>query len=125
MSSHSTHHHQTSSPSSPSSSSPLDFVQTLPVKVPIRPASPTSFYSVSPTSSFEDPVNPLLSCSLPGNDPFSLNSCAQYQQQQQQQQSRPVPTRRSLSFSLNSNNTDIRNRSIIKDQESNSGLKEN
>ncbi|KAG0253191.1 hypothetical protein BG011_006497, partial [Mortierella polycephala] len=123
MSSHSTHHHQTSSPSSPSSSSPLDFVQTLPVKVPIRPASPTSFYSVSPTSSFEGPVNPLLSCSLPGNGPFSLSSCAQYQQQQPQP--RPVPTRRSLSFSLNSNNTDIRNRSTNKDQESNNGLKEN
>ncbi|KAF9187395.1 Inositol hexakisphosphate kinase 1 [Haplosporangium sp. Z 11] len=78
---------------------------------------------MSPTSSFEDPANPPLSCSLPGNGPFLLSNRDQYQQQQQQQ--KPVPTRRSLSFSLNSNNADIRNRSINKGQESNNGRKEN
>ncbi|KAF8942569.1 hypothetical protein BGZ47_006347 [Haplosporangium gracile] len=81
--------------------------QPLPVHIPPDPASPTSFYSASPSSLLSGPISPLSSCSLPDNGPSTPSLSSHQQQLQQQQQHRPPATavtaasaKRSLSFSL-------------------------
>ncbi|KAF9141800.1 hypothetical protein BGX30_004094 [Mortierella sp. GBA39] len=82
-------------------------VQPLPVHIPPHPASPTSFYSASPSSLPSGPISPLSSCSLLDNGASTPSQSSHQQQQQQQQQHRPPATamaatsaKRSLSFSL-------------------------
>ncbi|KAG0293334.1 hypothetical protein BGZ96_002989 [Linnemannia gamsii] len=95
-----------STPSSPPTAFPSQpMAQPLPVHIPPHPASPTSYYSASPSSLHSGPISPLSSCSLPDNGP-SIPS----QSSPQRQQHRPPPTpgtvtaaataKRSLSFSL-------------------------
>ncbi|KAF9100334.1 Inositol hexakisphosphate kinase 1 [Mortierella sp. GBA35] len=95
---------QPSAPSSPSTSFPSHpMAQPLPVNIPQHPASPTSYYSASPSSLPSGPILPLSSCLLPDNGISTPN-----QSSHQQQQHRPPvsPTaaaataKRSLSFSL-------------------------
>ncbi|KAF9083242.1 Inositol hexakisphosphate kinase 1 [Mortierella sp. AD031] len=95
---------QPSAPSSPSTSFPSHpMAQPLPVNIPQHPASPTSYYSASPSSLPSGPILPLSSCLLPDNGTSTPN-----QSSHQQQQHRPPvsPTaaaataKRSLSFSL-------------------------